>query len=141
MPRPSPLALSVALAAATALLLPACGITPVRPTRAWHGVTPISATYRYGRLTADLPPGVRVESATIAARHTLERQGHTIASADITPGEGKLVALAPPTLGYDKVTVRAAFQGQGTVLRIDLTPPNENRTRAVFETILQTMGL
>ncbi|RMH26864.1 MAG: hypothetical protein D6692_08375 [Planctomycetota bacterium] len=122
-------------------LLPACGPVPVRASRAWHGATPIPATYQFGRLTADLPPGTRVETAIIAARATLERQGHAIQSAEATPQEGKLVALAPPSLGYDKLTLRAAYEGQGTVLRIDIWPQNENRARAALETILATLRL
>lgn len=123
------------------LLLPACGPTPVRASRAWHGATPINATYQFGRLTADLPPGTGVEAATIAARHTLERQGHTIQSSEVTPQQGKVVALAPPGLGYDKLTLRTSFEGQGAVLRVDVSPPNENRARASLEILLQTMGL
>ena len=123
------------------LLLPACGPTPVRATRAWHGSTPITATYQFGRLTADLPPGVRVEPATIAARHTLERQGHTIESAHATPQRGKVVALAPAHLGYDKITVTTAFEGHATVLRLDVKPANENRARTALETLLQSLGL
>lgn len=135
--RPTPTALALLL-----LLLPvSCGPTPVRATRAWHGSTPISATYRFGRLTADLPPGTRVETAIVAARYTLERQGMTIESVEATPQEGKLVALAPPAVGYSKLTLRAAYQGQGTVLRIDVAPQNENRARATLETILASLNL
>lgn len=129
------------LALLPALLLPACGPTPVRATRAWHGSTPINATYQFGRLTADLPPGTRVEPATIAARQVLERQGHTIESAQVTPQGGKIVALAPAHLGYDKITLRTAFEGHGTVMRLDIKPNNENRSRAALESILQTLGL
>tara|TARA_R110000782_G_scaffold124058_6_gene215569 strand:+ start:2228 stop:2638 length:411 start_codon:yes stop_codon:yes gene_type:complete len=123
------------------LALTACGPAPVRGTRAWHGATPISATYQFGRLTADLPPGSRVEPVTIAARHTLERQGHTIQSAEVTPQQGKIVALAPANIGYDKITMRTAFEGQGTVIRLDIWPPNESRARVALETLLQTLGL
>lgn len=118
-----------------------CGPIPVRATRAWHGSTPISATYQFGRLTADLPPGTSVETAIIAARTTLERQGHTIESAEATPQEGRVDALAPGSLGYNRITLTAAYQGQGTVLRIDISPQNENRARAALETILATLRL
>lgn len=123
------------------VVLPACGAVPVRATRAWHGSTPISASYRFGRLTADLPPGVAVEPTMVAVRATLLRQGHTIESAEATPSEGRVVGLAPESLGYNKVTVQAAYQGQGTVLRIDVSPQNENRSRAFLETLLASMGL
>lgn len=132
---------AAALLLAPLLVLPSCGPAPVRANRAWHGATPISATYQFGRLTADLPPGTRVEPATIAARATLERQGHTIKSAEVTPQQGKIVALAPPNIGYDKITVRTAFEGQGTILRLDVWPPNESRARVALETMLQTLGL
>jgi hypothetical protein len=138
MTRPRRAALAIL---SPALLLPACGPTPVRASRAWHGSTPISATYQFGRLTADLPPGARVEPVTIAARHTLERQGHSIKSASATPQQGKVVALAPDGLGYDKITVRTAFEGQGAVLRLDVWPPNESRARVALETMLAAMGL
>ncbi len=123
------------------LALTACGPTPVRANRAWHGSTPISATYQFGRLTADLPPGTRVEPTTIAARQTLERQGHTIETAEATPQRGRVVALAPPNLGYKRITVTAAFEGHGTVLRLEVNPPNESRARVALETLLQTLGL
>lgn len=123
------------------LLLTACGPTPVRANRAWHGSTPISATYQFGRLTADLPPGTRVEPVTIAARQTLERQGHTIETAEATPQRGRVVALAPPNLGYNRITITAAFEGHGTVLRLDVNPANESRARVALETLLQTLGL
>lgn len=126
---------------AVSILLPACGPTPVRANRAWHGSTPISATYQFGRLTADLPPGTRVEPTTIAARQVLERQGHTIESAQASPQQGKVVALAPPQLGYKKITLRTSFEGHGTVLRLDVQPPNESRARVALETLLQTLGL
>lgn len=130
-----------ALALLTLLLLTACGPTPVRATRAWHGSTPISATYQFGRLTADLPPGARVEPITIAARQTLERQGHTIRSAEATPQRGKVVALAPDHLGYKKITLTTEFEGHGAVLRLDVNPPSENRARVALETILASLGL
>jgi hypothetical protein len=141
MPQSLPRVAQIAVFAVPVLLVGACGPTPVRANRAWHGSTPISATYQFGRLTADLPPGTRVETAIIAAQRTLERQGHTVESVDVTPSEGKVVALAPATLGYDKVTVRAGFEGQGTVLRTDVWPPSENRSRALLESFLQVMGL
>lgn len=122
-------------------MLPCCGPVPVRATRAWHGSTPISASYRFGRLTADLPPGVAVEPTMVAVRSTLVRQGHAIESAEATPAEGRVVALAPTSLGYDKLVVQAAYQGQGTVLRIDVKPQNESRARAFLETLLAAMRL
>ncbi len=133
-------AASITLLAALALL-PACGPVPVRASRAWHGSTPISATYQFGRLTADLPPGTAVEPAVITARSLLVRQGHAIESSDATPQEGKVVALAPPSLGYDKLTLRAAYQGQGTVLRIDVKPQNESRARSFLEALLAALRL
>ena len=133
-------ALTITLLAALALI-PACGPVPVRASRAWHGSTPISATYQFGRLTADLPPGTAVEPAIITARSILVRQGHAIESSDATPQEGKVVALAPTSLGYDKLTVQAAYQGQGTVLRIDIKPQSENRARAFLEALLGALGL
>ncbi|MCC5822447.1 MAG: hypothetical protein LAT64_06910 [Phycisphaerales bacterium] len=123
------------------LLLTACGPTPVRANRAWHGSTPINATYQFGRLTADLPPSTRVEPTTIAARQVLERQGHTIESAEATPQQGRIVALAPPSLGYKKITLRTSFEGHGTVLRLDVQPPNESRARVALESLLDTLGL
>jgi len=138
MIRPLIVALTAALLAA---LLPSCGPVPVRASRAWHGATPISATYQFGRLTADLPPGTAVEPAIIAARATLVRQGHAIETAEATPQEGRVVALAPTSLGYNKVIVGAAYQGQGTVLRIDIKPQNESRARAFLEALLSAMRL
>ncbi len=123
-------------------LLSACETVPaVRETRAWHGETPIYATYRFGRLNAELPPGHAIESVNAATRAMLHRQGHIIEEFAVTPTDGRIVALGSGGMSYKKIKVTTRYEGGGVLMEINVDPATENRTRAVFESIVQTMGI
>lgn len=132
------------------LPLTACESTPMawpqslpalRESRAWHGKTPLYATYRFGVLRTELPPGDSIEAVNAAVRSVLYRQGHTIEEASVSPQGGSIVALASRELPYDRVKINTSFEGGGIVMKIKVTPADENRTRVVFETILQALDL
>ncbi len=138
---PAPL---FAIGAAVLLTLPLSGcqsVPALRETRAWHGQTPIYATYRFGRLHTELPPGHSIETVMAATRAVLYRQGHTIEEASVSPQGGRLVALASRDLPYDKVKVTTSFEGSGVVMTINIDPAEENRSRVVLESILAALGI
>lgn len=127
------------------LILPcftACQSLPaLRESRAWHGQTPIYATYQFGILHTELPPGQSIEAVMAVTRNILYRQGHTIEEASVSPQGGRLVALASSNLPYDKIKVNTSFEGAGIVMTINIDPAEENRARVVLESILQELGL
>jgi len=130
------------LALAITIPLGACQSLPaLRESRAWHGSTPIYATYRFGILRTELPPGQSIESVMAVTRSILYRQGHTIEEASVSPQGGRLVALASRNLPYDKIKITTSFEGAGIVMTINIDPAEENRARVVLESILHGLGL
>ncbi len=137
----SPRILLVSLLLAVPAPLGCQSLPALRESRAWHGQTPIYATYRFGVLHAELPPGTSIETVNAAARAVLYRQGHTIEEASVSPEGGRLVALAPREAPYNKVKITTSFEGAGAVMTINLDPAEENRSRVVLESILKALGL
>lgn len=133
--------LTLPLLAPLGLTLGCETVPAVRETRAWHGETPIYATYQFGKLKAELPPGYSIETVNVAIRTMLYRQGHIIEDYDVTPSDGRIIALASHASSYKKVKVYTRFEGSGVLIEINIDPATENRTRAVFESILQTLGI
>lgn len=124
------------------LLLASCrGGPEFRETRAWHGQTPILASYHWGKLTADLPPGTDISAVMGITRAVLYRQGHIIESYSVSPQGGTMTALSGGNAPYDRIRVDSAFEGSTVMLRIGVTPSDENRARVVLETILAELGL
>ncbi len=113
----------------------------LRESRAWHGQTPIYATYRFGILHTELPPGHSIEAVVATARSVLHRQGHIIEEASVSPQGGRLVALAPRQAPYDKIKITTSFEGGGIVMTINIDPAEENRARVVLESILEPLGI
>ncbi|MCA9276470.1 MAG: hypothetical protein KDA29_10630 [Phycisphaerales bacterium] len=133
------------LSAATFALIAAlggCESPPaLRETTAWHGQTPIAASYRFGTLKTELPPGTSIETVMAASKAVLYRQGHTIEEATVTPSDGSIVALGGANSPYDKIKIRTKYQGGGVQLEINIDPTTESRSRVVLESILQTLGI
>ena len=130
------------LLAPAPLLLSGCEAVPnLRETRAWHGQTPIYATYQFGKLNTELPPGYSIESVNAATRSVLHRQGHIIEEAAVTPSDGRIIALASSAMSYDKIKVKTRYEGGGVLMEINIDPSTENRSRAVLESILQSLGI
>ncbi len=116
-------------------------IPALRESRAWHGQTPIYATYRFGLLHTELPPGHSIEAVMATARAVLYRQGHIIEEASVSPQGGRLVALAPRQAPYDKIKITTSFEGGGIIMTINIDPAEENRARVVLESILEPLGI
>ena len=124
------------------MVLSGCESPPaLRESTAWHGQTPIAASYRFGTLKTELPPGTSIETVMAASKAVLYRQGHTIEEATVTPSDGYLVALGGANSAYDKIKIRSKYQGGGVVLEINIDPTTESRSRVVLESIVQTLGL
>lgn len=122
--------------------LPACEQVPaLRESKAWHGSTPIYATYHFGELKAELPPGTSLEIVNAVTRAVLYRQGHIIEEASFTPSDGRIIALGSGELPYKKVRVSTLYDGGGVVMTINIDPSTESRTRALFESILKALDL
>ncbi|MGJ8636400.1 MAG: hypothetical protein ACSHX5_06115 [Phycisphaerales bacterium] len=124
-------------------LLQACESVPaMRKSTAWQGQTPISASYLWGTLEAELPPGVRTESVLIAAKSELLRQGHVIDQSTASPQGGKLIALSQPGSPYSRVHIKTSTQPSGGVkLTINIDPDSESRTRLILDAILNQLAI
>jgi len=137
-----PHSLPVIFALLGVLGLAGCQSMPaLRESRAWHGQTPIYATYRFGLLHTELPPGHSIEEVMATARAVLYRQGLTIEEFSVSPEGGRLVALANRPATYDKVKITTSFEGAGVVLTINIDPAEENRARVVLESIPAPLGI
>lgn len=142
MSRPKIIIVCSLLLASLLLILPGCQSLPaLRESRAWHGRTPIYATYRFGVLHTELPPGHSIEAVMATARSVLYRQGHTIEEASVSPEGGRLVALAPAQSTYDKIKITTSFEGGGILMSINIDPAEENRARVVLESIIEPLGI
>lgn len=116
-------------------------VPALRESKAWHGETPIYATYRFGQLKAELPPGTDLETVNAVSRAVLYRQGLVIEEASFTPSDGRIIALGSGELPYKKVRVSTLYDGGGVVMTINIDPSTESRTRALFESILKALDL
>lgn len=132
-----------ALAAVVAMALGGCVSTPfVRESSAWQGQTPIRASYFWGTLQAELPPGVRLERALVAARHEMHRQGHQVTEWSITPQGGRLIAVTPPDAVYSRVHISGRTDSAGGVLfKIHMDPDSEGSTRLILDAVLADLGV
>ncbi len=126
-------------------LLPAqigCESVPaLRESKAWHGSTPIYATYRFGELKTELPPGTSLETVNAVARAVLYRQGHIIEEASFTPSDGRIIALGSGQMPYKRVRISTIYDGGGVIMTINIDPATESRSRSMLESILQSLGL
>ncbi len=114
----------------------------MRKSTAWQGQTPISASYLWGTLEAEFPPGVRTESVLIAAKSEMLRQGHVIEEWAANPQGGKLTAMAQPGSPYSKVQISTNTHPSGGVtVKININPDSESRTRLILDAILTELGV
>lgn len=136
------LALSALITLILLPTLPGCESVPaLRESKAWHGNTPIYATYRFGELKAELPPGTELETVNAVSRAVLYRQGHIIEEASFTPSDGRIIALGSGQLPYKKVRISTKYDGGGVIMTINIDPATESRSRSMFESILQALNL
>lgn len=124
-------------------ILSGCESVPaMRKSTAWQGQTPISASYLWGTLEAELPPGIRTESVLVAAKSELLRQGHVIDKSTASPQGGKLLALSQPGSPYSRVHISTSTQPSGGVkVTINIDPDSESRTRLILDAILAQLGI
>ena len=133
---------AILIAAAALSQLAACESPPaLRESKAWHGNTPIYATYRFGELKTELPPGTSIETVNAVARAVLHRQGHIIEEASYTPSDGRIIARGSEQLPYDKVRISTKYDGGGVLMTININPATESRSRVILESIVQALGL
>jgi len=139
----SALLLMITIGICSLVTLQGCESVPaMRKSTAWQGQTPISASYLWGTLEAELPPGVRTESVLYAAKAELLRQGHVIDKSTASPQGGKLTALSQPGSPYKKVQVNTTTQPSGGVkLTINIDPDSESRTRLILDAILEALSI
>ena len=123
--------------------LSGCESAPaLRSSSAWQGQTPIRASYFWGSLETELPPGIRLESALVAARREMIRQGHVIDEWSVTPQGGRMIAKSPPDAPYARVHISGQTQSSGGVkLVINIDPDSEAKTRLVLDAILHDLGV
>ena len=140
-PKPSFIVLSLLLLLVLPALIGCESVPALRESKAWHGETPIYATYRFGELKAELPPGTDLETVNAVTRAVLYRQGLVIEEASFTPSDGRIIALGSNQLPYDKVRVTTKYDGGGVIMTINIDPATESRSRAMFESILQALHL
>lgn len=141
---PAPLLPAALLATllATLFAASACESIPaLRESKAWHGSTPIYATYHFGQLKTELPPGTDLETVNAVTRAVLHRQGHTIQEASYTPSDGRIIALGNSQLPYDRIKVYTKYDGGGVIMTINIDPATESRSRTVLEAILNALQL
>jgi len=136
-------AITLAIGICSVSALTACESVPaMRKSIAWQGQTPISASYLWGTLEAEIPPGIRTESVLMAAKAELLRQGHIIDQDTISPQGGKLLALSQPGSPYSRIHINTSTQPSGGVkLTINIDPDSESRTRLVLDAILNQLGI
>lgn len=116
-------------------------VPALRQSKAWHGNTPIYATYHFGQLKTELPPGTDLETVNAVTRAVLHRQGHIIEEASSTPSDGRIIARGNAQLPYDKIKVFTRYDGGGVIMTINIDPATESRSRTVLESILQALRL
>jgi hypothetical protein len=99
------------------------------------------ATYRYRRLTADLPPEIRVPAVIAAARTALLERGYAIQASSATEEQGSVSAAPPDPDLFESIEVLATQSPTGTHIRI-ITQPlgDQTRSRAVLDGILAKLG-
>ena len=122
---------------AAAVLVSACKATPAPQGK--DGA--VTGNFQIRKLTADLPPEVRVPAVIAAARATLIERGYSIQSFDATEDSGTVSAVPPDAGWFESVEVRARQTGTGTEVRIVHEPVgNQTRSRSILDGVLAKLG-
>jgi len=104
----------------------------------------ILATYRYRRLTSDLPGPIWVTAVIAAATQALAGRGYAV-ERRLTHGSGQVVASAPGSGMLDKVTVSAReVSGSGGAVRVEIVIDplgDQTESRAILDAMLARLGL
>lgn len=106
---------------------------PVGERRLW-------SSYHFGTLTVELPPEVRVESATAASRAALARRGYTIRRTEATADAGCVIARPPR--GDQLVTVSLDQKLELTQMSVKIEPWGDRAASVLIaEDVLAQLGL
>jgi hypothetical protein len=101
----------------------------------------VAASYQIRKLSAELPPEVRVPAVVAAARATLLERGYSIQSADATEDTGSVSAVPPDAGLFESVEVDVKQTPQGTMVRIINEPiGNQTRSRSILDGVLAKLG-
>jgi len=125
-----------------AAALVVAGMSGCRATPAYQGgQRSVLATYRFRRLTADLPPTVRVQAVVAAARQALAHRGYAV-TPGTTEDSGRVLATAPSAGMLESVEVSARIVPDGTRVEIIIDPlGNQVESRAILDAILARLGM
>ena len=111
----------------------------VQPIEEPVGSAGLVSTYYVGRLTVELPEGVRVESVVAAGRGALEHRGYTIRRAETTADHGRVIARPPR--GERKVTISARNMADSTRLTVRYEPWGDHAASvSLLEDTLTRLG-
>jgi len=102
----------------------------------------VLATYKVRRLTADLPPTIRVPAAVAAGKGALLSRGYAIKAASMTEDSGHIEG-APADPGIlESIWIDIRQTSSGTRVRIIAEPlGNQVKSRAILDAMLSQLGL
>jgi hypothetical protein len=129
--------------AAVIIGLPLAGVPGCRGVDAYQGQRgDTRATYRYRRLSADLPASARVPAVVAAAEATLRGRGYTVTAAGTTEDNGHVDATPAQAGAFESVRVGVRQSSAGTRIEILVEPAGDQvRSRAILDSILATLGI
>ena len=118
--------------------LPGCRATP-----AYQGnQRDVLATFRFRRLSADLPPTVRVPAAVAASKAALLSRGYTVTSATTTEDKGHVDAVPADPGILESISVDVRETPSATRVQIIAEPiGSQTRSRLILDSILTNLGL
>ena len=128
---------------ALGLCLLMAGLAGCRGTPAYQGSQrDVMATFRFRRLSADLPPTVRVPAAVAASKAALLSRGYTVTSATATEDTGHVEAV-PADAGFlESISVDIRETASATRVQIIAEPiGSQTRSRLILDSILTNLGL
>lgn len=101
----------------------------------------VTANYRYRRLTADLPPSVRVPAVVAAAQSAFRDRGYAIRSASATEDAGHVEAVPPDPGVLESMSMTVTLAGGGPRIKIVSQPlGDQTRSRIMLDAILARLG-
>lgn len=132
----------VALRALPVVLMTMGGVG-CKTTPAYQGSQrDVLASYRGRRLSAELPPTVRVPAAVAAAKAALMERGYAIRRSSSTEDSGQVDAV-PADAGFmESISVDVRQSSGGTRIQIITSPfGSQTSSRAILDSILTNLGL
>ena len=101
----------------------------------------VLATYSVRSLTADMPEGVRVRTAGVAAESALRARGYIITRANHGENQSRVEAATSADGMLDKTVVESWSTGYGTAVSVTVEPfGDEGASRAILDAMLARLG-